>query len=123
MRRVLIAAAALMLSAVPSFAGDEIMANYFGNTVISKSSMGEGHAHYKADHTFDISMTAMGMSHGTSGTWKIDENGQLCRTYAQVMPGMPNPLCTPWEAHKISDTWTMDIAGSTRTLSLVKGIQ
>jgi len=67
MRRVLIAAAALMLSAVPSFAGDEIMANYFGNTVISKSSMGEGHAHYKADHTFDISMTAMGMSHGYTG--------------------------------------------------------
>ncbi len=115
--------AALLLCAVPCFAGDEVMTNYFGNTVVTKSSMGESHMHYKADHTFDVSIMAMGISHGTTGTWKIDDKGQLCRTYAQVPPGMPNPLCTPWAAHKIGDSWKMDFNGSTRDLSLVKGIE
>ena len=123
MHKSSIAVAALLLCTAPSFAGDEVMTSYFGNTVVTKSAMGESHMHYKADHTFDVSIMGMGISHATTGTWKIDDKSQLCRTYAQVPPGMPNPLCTPWAAHKIGDSWKAIVNGSTRDLSLVKGIQ
>ena len=123
MHKMPIAVAALLMCAAPSFAGDEVMTNYFGNTVVTKSAMGESHMHYRADHSFDVALMAMGMSHDTAGTWKIDDKGQLCRTYAQVPPGMPNPLCTVWAAHKIGDRWKMDLNGSTRELTLVKGIE
>lgn len=123
MYKIPIAIAVLLLIAAPSFAGGDIMANYFGNTVVTKSAMGESHMHYKADHSFDVSIVAVGMSRGTTGTWKIDDKGQLCRTYAKAPPGIPNPLCTPWAAHKPGDSWKMDINGATRDLTLVKGVE
>jgi hypothetical protein len=123
MREISIAVAVLMLSAAPAMAGDDPMASYFGNTVVSQGTMGESVTHYKPDHTFDAKFSMMGMSQSSTGTWKIDEKGQLCRTYAEPPPGVPNPLCTPLDAHKVGDSWTMTFNGSTRTVTIKPGIQ
>lgn len=123
MRCFALGIAVLLASSSMALAGDDVLAGYFGNTVISKSQMGESHTHYNADHTFSGTASGMMGSMDFKGTWKIDDKGQLCRTYATALPGMPNPLCTPVEAHKPGDTWTLQMGGQSRTISLVKGVQ
>jgi hypothetical protein len=122
MRGFVFGAAALLASTSLALAADDVMAGYYGNTVVSKSAMGESHTHYKADHTFNGTASGMMGSMDLKGTWKVDDKGQLCRTYESAPPGMPNPLCTPWEAHKAGDTWTMQMGNQSRTISLVSGI-
>ena len=118
MRLVFLGATLLLGAAGPAFA-DDIMANYFGNTVVAKGAMGEMHMHYRADHTFDANASNMMGSMTFKGSWKFDDKGQLCRVAVNGPPGMPNPLCTPWEAHKIGDTWT----APGRSATLVAGIK
>lgn len=124
MRILLIAAAAFALGTASAAAADA-MAGYYGNTVIATGGMAETHAHYRADHTFDVVGSMMGMSKTFQGTWAIDGKGQLCRTYTgDLPPGLPsNPFCTPWDAHKVGDTWTVTMNGSTRDLKMVAGVQ
>ena len=121
MRKFLIAASVAALCATPAFAGDEVMANTFGNTVVSTGGAAEVHTHYRADHSFDMAASMMGMSRTFKGTWALDGKGNLCRTFVGDAP--PNPLCTPIAAHKLGDTWTMDANGQTRTVTLKPGIQ
>jgi hypothetical protein len=121
MHRILIAASALTLLAAPAFAGDDVMTGYFGNTAIATGGMADTHTYYNADHTFTIKAPAFNME--WKGTWKVDGT-TLCRTYETPPPGITtNPFCTPVEAHKIGDSWTMSANGQTRTITLVKGIQ
>jgi hypothetical protein len=124
MRRILTAVSLLALGAVPAFAADDIMAGYYGNTAVVTGGMIESHTHYRADHTFDLTATAMGTTYTFKGTWKIDGKGQLCRTYADpAPPNTPNPLCTVIAPHKVGDSWTMTMNGNTRTIKLVAGVQ
>jgi hypothetical protein len=124
MHKILIAVSALALCAGPAFAADDVMTGYYGNTVVATGGIAESHTHYKADHTFDLTATAMGQNYSFKGTWAIDAKGELCRTYADpAPPNTPNPLCTPFAAHKVGDTWTMTMNGNTRTLTLKAGIQ
>lgn len=123
MRRILIAASTLALLAVAAAAGDDPMAGYYGNTVVASGGMIESHTHYRADHTFDLTASAMGQNYVFKGTWSL-ANGQLCRKYDDpAPPRTPNPLCTPVEAHKVGDSWTMTMNGSSRTLTLKAGVQ
>lgn len=94
-RTSIVVASVLVLSSAPALAGDDIMAGYYGNTVVSVGGVLESHTHYRADHTFDVSATAMGQSFNDKGTWIVDDKGQLCRTYESPPPGFPNPLCIP----------------------------
>jgi hypothetical protein len=125
MRRIIIAASVLALCGTPALAADDAMAGFFGNTAIATGGMADTHTHYRADHTFDVTAHAMGMDYKFAGTWKFDEKGQLCRTYADpAPPGLPsNPFCTPFESHKVGDTWTVTMNGSSRTITLKAGIQ
>jgi hypothetical protein len=123
MRRIFLVATAAALCAAPAIAADDMMAGFYGNTVVSLGGALESHTHYRADHTFDVSATAMGQSFNGKGTWAIDDKGQLCRTYETPPPGMPNPLCIPAEAHKVGDSWTATVNGQTRNMSLKAGIQ
>lgn len=124
MRRISLIVSALTLLASPAIAGDDVMAGFYGNTAVVTGGIVESHTHYRADHTFDVSATAMGQSYNFKGTWKIDDTGQLCRTYADpAPPNTPNPLCTPASAHKVGDTWTVTANGSTRTVTLKAGIE
>ncbi len=121
MRSCVFGAAILVASSTFAFAADDVMAGYYGNTVISKGTMGESHTRYKADHSFSGTATGMMGSMDFKGTWKVDDKGQLCRTYEAALPGMPNPLCTPAEAHKPGDTWTMQVGAQSRTITMVQG--
>ena len=123
MRNLLIAASAAMLLAAPAFAADDIMAGYYGNTVVSTGGPVESHTHYKADHTFDMTATAMGQSFSGKGTWALDATGQVCRTFETPPPGTPNPLCLPGEAHKVGDNWTVSVGGQTRNVTMKAGIE
>jgi len=124
MSKFLIAASLAVLFATPAFAGDEVMASTFGNTVVSTGGMAEVHTHYRADHSFDMVGSMMGMSQTFKGSWAVNDKGELCRTFVgDAPPNTPNPLCTPIAAHKLGDTWTMQANGQSRTLTLKPGIQ
>jgi len=124
MSRLLIAACVVALYATPALAGDEIMASTFGNTVVSTGGMREIRSHYRADHSFDMVGSMLGMHRTYKGTWALDGKGNLCRTFIGDVPSnTANPLCTPVAEHKIGDTWTMTTNGETRTVTLKPGIQ
>jgi hypothetical protein len=125
MKTILIAATLLALAATPVLAGDDdALAGYFGNTVISTGGMAEVHTHYRADHTFDLTGSMLGMSKSFKGTWATDGKGNLCRTFVgDVPPNTPNPLCRPLLAHKVGDTWTVTMNGTTSTLTMKAGVQ
>jgi hypothetical protein len=123
MHRIATTAALLLLCAGPALAADDVMANAYGNTVVSTGGPIESHTHYRADHTFDMTASAGGQTFSGKGTWAIDGTGQLCRTFETPPPGTPNPLCLPIAAHKVGDSWTVSFGGQTRTATLVAGIQ
>lgn len=120
MRSAAIAISLVLLSASAAFAGDDVMAPFYGNTAVVTGGMTETRTYYNADHTFTLKAPSFGME--WKGTWKLD-GANLCRTYEKAPPGVPNPFCTPMQAHKVGDSWTMTMDGKTRTISLVKGIQ
>lgn len=124
MKALSIAVSVLALAALPALAADDVMASFYGNTVVSTGGMAEVHTHYRADHSFDMNAAAMGMSKSFKGTWALDGKGNLCRTFVgETPPNTTNPLCTPIAAHKLGDTWTIEANGSTRTVTLKAGIQ
>lgn len=125
MRALALGVATLLVSSALAFAADDPMANYYGNTVVSKGGNGESHTHYKKGGTLDATLSGMMGSITLNGSWKLDDKGQLCRTYDNPPPMLPipNPLCTPFTPHNVGDTWTLEVGGQSRTVSLVKGIQ
>jgi hypothetical protein len=122
MRLILAASAALLLSS-PAFAGEDIMQNYFGNTVISKTTAFESHTNYNADHTFTANYSSPMGSLAAKGTWSVDASNQLCRTFETPPPGATNPLCLAWSSHKVGDTWQVSTAMGSADISLVAGIK
>ena len=122
--RLVLSCAVLALSASPVFAAEDIMAGAYGNTIVSTGGMTEVHTHYRADHSFDMVGSMMGMSRTYNGTWTLDGKGNICRTFTgDLPPRTTNPLCTPIAAHKVGDTWTIQNNGETRQVSLVPGIK
>ncbi|MBI3677806.1 MAG: hypothetical protein HY243_14450 [Proteobacteria bacterium] len=86
--------------------------------------MFEIHIHYRADHSFDMVGTMMGLSKTFKGTWATDAKGELCRTYVgDAPPNTPNPNCRPLATHKVGDIWTVETNGETRTITLKAGVQ
>jgi hypothetical protein len=119
MRALIFGCVALLMSTSLVLAED-IMVGYYGNTLVAKTATGELHIHYLADHTFNASGTNAQGPVAFKGTWTLDDKSQLCRTYDSPPPTMHNPVCTPWSAHNVGDSWTM---GANVSLSLVPGIQ
>ena len=118
MRRIAIGLGALALCAGAAFAGDDPMANLVGNTIVYVDKGGmESHTHYNADHTFDGAVPSMGYKY--KGTWALDANGQLCRTFDPPVPGRTNPDCAPATPHAVGDSWTDADGGKG---SLVSGV-
>ncbi|MEJ0041380.1 MAG: hypothetical protein WDM81_03875 [Rhizomicrobium sp.] len=91
LKRIFFAAtAATLLIAAPALAADDVMASYLGNTVVSTGGMTESHTHYKADHSFDLVGSMMGMSKTFAGTGRS-------RTASSAVPMSANnrPACPP----------------------------
>lgn len=123
MRRMFVVPLAVAFGSVPALAADDPMAGFYGNTTIATGAGFESHVHYRANHTFDMWGSSSGQVFSTKGTWKIDDKGQLCRSYDKTPPTLPNPLCSPATPHKVGDTWTITtLSGATRNISLVAGI-
>jgi len=101
-------------------AEDDVMAGFYGNTAVGTGGRVDTHTAYFPDHTFDTKVPALGLEF--KGTWKLT-GATLCRLYETPPPDVPNPFCTPIEAHKVGDTWTVTLNGQSRTITLVKGIQ
>ncbi|HEX4302929.1 MAG TPA: hypothetical protein VHZ78_09050 [Rhizomicrobium sp.] len=127
MRKIVMAAGALALFAAPALAAEDVMAGYYGNTAISTGGLGaaEIHTHYRADHTFDLTGSMMGMSRNYKGTWSIDGTGKLCRIFVgDLPPNTVNPVCSLMAPHKVGDAWTVTSKdGSTRDVTLKAGVQ
>ena len=122
MRSTIVAAAILVLAVAPAAAADDVMAGFYGNTVEVTGPSFQATVHYRADHTLDTSGTVAGKTFSTKGTWKIDDKGQICRSYDTTPPTMTNPFCTPATAHKVGDTWSVTTPdGSPRTITLKAG--
>jgi hypothetical protein len=118
MRLFLLGTIALIATASAAMAGDDVMTNTYGNTLVSVSSGGmESHTYYNADHTFSGKVPALGFEY--KGTWTIDDKGQLCRTFDPPVPGRTNPDCGALESHAVGDKWTTS-EGS--TVSLTQGV-
>jgi opacity protein-like surface antigen len=120
MRSFLLAASLVALTAAPAFAADDMMAPYYGNTVIATGGMADTHSNYNADHSFVMNVPSLHMTF--KGTWKLD-GGNMCRTFDSPPPGAPNPLCVPMTSHKVGDNWTVTIDGKSRAMTLAPGIQ
>lgn len=128
MRAVIVGIAATLALSASALAGEEMMAGYFGNTVIAKSSAGELHVRYKPDHTFTGKAKGPTGNYDVSGTWELNAQGTLCRKYTtngsgqDLPPGTPNPYCAPVQSHKVGDSWTVtDNLGRSAQVQLVEG--
>jgi len=125
MRYALLAVGLMLGTSAQALAGEEVMASYFGNTVIATSQVGELRVHYKPDHSFSGRAEGPAGKYDIKGTWKLDGQN-LCRNYsttgADLPPGTPNPYCAPVTAHKVGDTWTVTGQdGRTAQVKLVEG--
>lgn len=122
MNKYLIAASLTALCAAPAFAADDLMASFYGNTIVSTGDSTTIRTHYRADHTFDFVGSMMFMNRTFKGTWALDGKGNICRTYVgNVPPDTPNPHCTPIMARKVGEVWKSK--DNTRTLILKAGVQ
>src|SRR5205085_2318970 len=123
LRRMMVATTIAALLPAAAGAQDDVMAGYYGNTVVSTGGMAEVHTHYWPDHSFDVASSAMGRSLTSKGTWKIDDHGQLCRIYDKPPPTITNPVCTELQPHKPGDKWTATFNGRSRDVTMVAGVQ
>lgn len=124
MIKLLSALPVAIIAAAPASAADDVMASFYGNTVVSTGGIAEVHTHYRPDHSFDMVASRMGFSRTFKGTWAIDAKNNFCRTFVGAPPpDTTNPLCTPFTPRKVGETWTMDVNGSTRTITLKAGIE
>jgi hypothetical protein len=122
MRKTILVAAIVTLAGAPALGADDVMAGFYGNTVEVTGPSFQATVHYRADHTMDSSGTIAGKTFSTKGTWKIDDKGQICRTYDTTPPTMTNPFCTAATPHKVGDTWSVTTPdGSPRTITLKAG--
>lgn len=122
MTRFLIAAFLSVFCAAPALAAANVMAGYYGNTLVSTGGPAEIRTHYRADHTFDIVGTMLGMSRTYKGTWAEDGKGNICRTFVgDLPPNTSNPLCRPATPNKVGNVWKSK--DNTRTLTLKAGVQ
>lgn len=115
MKVFLITASVLCLFLAPALAADDSMVGFYSNTVISTGGPAEVHTHYRADHTFDLVASMMGMSRTFKGTWAADSKGNICRTYVgELPPNTPSPVCTPIAPHKVGDIWSVTLTAKAR---------
>jgi hypothetical protein len=123
MNRFLAAACLTILCVGPAFASDDPMENLFGNTIVSSGGAVRIRTHYHADHSFDFT-ASMALVHRTfKGTWALDANGNICRTYVgSAPPERPNPDCTPFVPRKLGDSWKSK-DNNVYTFTLIPGIQ
>jgi len=110
-----------LLSAVTGAAsaqGNDEMAEYYGNTLISRDGGYVSHFYYKADHTFSGRVPAYMFEF--QGTWQQMPDGTICRVFDPPLPRVKNPDCGPLLVHHLGDN---ENEPNGDTEKLVPGIQ
>jgi hypothetical protein len=103
MKRILLAAAALAMSATVALADN--LAGYYGNTVVTTTADGSA---IKTKINKDGTYTST-LPNGTTtkGTWAWKDATTACFTQTEPAPAAgTGPACFPIDPHKVGDTWT-----------------
>jgi hypothetical protein len=116
--RVSVLGVAALLASTSLGSADDIMAGYYGNTLVATTAESQIHFHYRADHTFDASGTDAAGPIAFKGMWSLNKMGALCRIRSTAPP-KTDPFCEDWSAHAVGDSW--EIHGVAFTL--IEGIQ
>ena len=117
--RTIAFALAFSAASLAAAAEDDVMANYYGNTLIGRGGQGEWHIWYKADHTYEATLRGR----KSSGTFSMWGSRKVCLTQKDPVPS-PNhsSACYPVKPRQIGDTWNEDGPnGTTIRMSLVAG--
>ncbi|MBP6010759.1 MAG: hypothetical protein KBA31_00910 [Alphaproteobacteria bacterium] len=103
MKRILLAAAALALTAGVALADN--LAGYYGNTVVITAPDGKvTKSKVNADKTYS-SVLPDGST--TKGTWAWKDDKTACFTQTEPAPAAGTaPACFPIDARKVGDTWS-----------------
>jgi hypothetical protein len=96
------------------------LAVLYGNTLIATAKGYEVHTYYAADHTFKGMVPAV--NYPIQGTWELNAEGKVCRTFTPEPPGVTNPDCdpAPMGVHAVGEVWK-DAEGN--NVSIVAGVQ
>jgi len=77
------------------------MADYYGNTLITRDGGYVSHFYYKPDHRFSGKVPAYMFAF--QGTWSLMPDGTLCRIFEPPLPRTKNPDCGPLRVHRLGD--------------------
>ncbi len=88
-------------AAVDDGSGRDVLANFYGNTLISLDHGIESHFYYRPDHTFTGKVPAYYMVF--KGTWYQKPDGTICRVFDPPLPTLQNPDCGPMRVGKVGD--------------------
>ncbi|MDR3527505.1 MAG: hypothetical protein P4L57_09505 [Rhizomicrobium sp.] len=102
--RALLALAVLSTAAIAAdvaSADSDPMADYYGNTLITRDGGYVSHFYYKPDHTFSGKVPAYMFEF--QGTWQQMPDGSICRIFNPPLPRMKNPDCGPLLVHRLGD--------------------
>ena len=116
----LLSASIILAATSPTFAQVDVMANFYGNTLIAKGGLADSQTVYTRDHRFVMTVPSFGLEF--KGAWAV-KDGQVCRVFETTPPGVTNPLCTPAQPHAVGETWTSMINGKPVSVTLAKGLQ
>jgi hypothetical protein len=116
--------AAALFVCTAAFAGDtggntrDVLACFYGNTLIAKDGDIVSHFWYKPNHTFTGTVPAYYLV--INGTWSEKEDGTICRVFDPPLPTVKNPDCGPMLVRKPGE---VAADGSGHKEKLVVGIQ
>jgi uncharacterized lipoprotein NlpE involved in copper resistance len=106
-------ACGLLLAASGVAHADDPMAGTYGNTVLTKdrASGQSSSLFFNADGSYTgKTMDAKGQPVAYAGTWSLKDDGKTICLAPQMPAGTANPpapSCSPLEAHKAGDSWSV----------------
>jgi len=102
--RCAFASIALMVAAEASDlanANNDELAEFYGNTLITRDGGYVSHFYYKPDHTFSGKVPAYMFDF--QGTWQQMPDGTICRVFNPPLPRVKNPDCGPLLVRHLGD--------------------
>lgn len=88
-------------STQPAAPQNDILAGFYGNTLITLDNGIKSYFYYNADHTFTGKVPQFYFA--LKGTWFVNEKGEVCRVFDPLPPTLTNPDCGPMLVHKVGE--------------------
>jgi hypothetical protein len=80
---------------------NDILANFYGNTLITVDNGIKTYFYYNADHTFTGKVPQFYFV--LKGTWSVNDKGEVCRIFDPLPPMLTNPDCGPMLVSKVGE--------------------